>query len=166
MTNDKQTKFFKPAALPKFGRCVVGCFLLLLILTHTAPTNFFTFERQTVSEETAEENFEYDAKLQAEADALLHFFDRMPPVPVRLKDEPVLKSGTNVETGLAYTHCFEQERPAIFIKKSFYEKSSRKYLINILKHELTHAWLCRQRAMNGHDERFRKKFKEIGGFGN
>jgi hypothetical protein len=166
MTNEKQTIFFKPAALMKFSRGVAGCFLLFLLLSYPAPSKFFTFKSQIFLEENEDKNFEYNAKLQAETDALLHFFDRMPPVPVYLKDEPVLKSGTNVETGLAYTHCYAQERPTIFIKKSFYEKSSRKYLVNILKHELTHAWLCRQRAMSGHDERFRKKFKEIGGFGN
>ena len=108
----------------------------------------------------------HDKKLQAETDALLPLFDSMPPVPIYLKDAPILKSGTNVETGMAYTHCYNREFPFILVKKSYYQKVNRKQLINALKHELTHAWLCRQHIMSGHDERFRQKFKQVGGFGN
>ncbi|HEX9961226.1 MAG TPA: SprT-like domain-containing protein [Pyrinomonadaceae bacterium] len=111
--------------------------------------------------------FEHDRNLQAETDALLSLFDNMPPVPVYLKDEPILKSGTNTERGAAYTHCYSQELPTIFVKKIFYQKTNRKQLVNLLKHELTHAWLCRQRSMSsGHDASFRQKFTEVGGFGN
>jgi SprT-like family len=108
----------------------------------------------------------HDKKLQAETDALLPLFDSMPPVPIYLKDAPVLQTGTNVETGMAYTHCYNQEFPFILVKKTFYQKANRKQLINALKHELTHAWLCRRRIMSGHDERFRQKFKQVGGIGN
>lgn len=108
----------------------------------------------------------HDTKLQAESDALLPLFDRMPPVPVFLRDEPVIKTGTNTERGYAYTHCFGQKFPTIFVKKTFYQKNNRKQLINVLKHELTHAWLCRQQMMSGHDARFYKKFAQVGGIGN
>ena len=110
--------------------------------------------------------FESNDKLQTEADALMPLFDNMPPVPVYLKDEPVIKSGSNTERGVAYTHCERHENPTIFIKKDFYEQANRKQLVNILKHELTHAWLCRGQLMSGHDEKFRRKFAEVGGFGN
>jgi len=77
-----------------------------------------------------------------------------------------LKSGTSIERGVAYTLCETSEKPVIFVKKSFYENTNRQQLVNILKHELTHAWLCRQNLMSGHDEIFRRKFAEVGGFGN
>ncbi len=110
--------------------------------------------------------FERHDNLQTEADALLPLFDNMPPVPVYLKDEPVIKSGSNTERGVAYTNCESNEHPTIFVKKTFYQNANSKQLTNILKHELTHAWLCRQRQMSGHDEQFREKFREVGGFGN
>lgn len=110
---------------------------------------------------------EHNDNLQTEADALLPLFDNMPRVPVFIKDEPILKSGTNTETGAAYTHCYPREFPAIFVKKIFYQKANQKQLVNALKHELTHAWLCRQGLMSvGHNEVFRQKFTEVGGFGN
>jgi len=110
--------------------------------------------------------FESNDELQTDANVLLPLFDNMPPVSVYLKDEPVIKSGSNTERGVAYTQCEQHENPTIFIKKDFYLNANRKQLVNILKHELTHAWLCRQQLMSGHDERFRRKFAEIGGFGN
>ena len=110
---------------------------------------------------------ERDERLQTQADGLLHLFDRMPPVPVYLNDEAILKSGSNTEKGIAYTHCSNRESPSIIIKKSFYQKANQKQLINALKHELTHAWLCRQGLMSiGHGAPFRRKFEQIGGFGN
>lgn len=105
-------------------------------------------------------------KLQKEADALLPLFENMPSVPVIITDEVVLKTGKNTERGVAYTNCGERQSPSILLKKTFYEKANRKQLNNILKHEMTHAWLCRKQQMSGHDERFKKKFKEVGGFGN
>jgi hypothetical protein len=110
--------------------------------------------------------FELNDKLQADANALIPLFDNMPPVSVYLKDEPIIKTGSNTERGVAYTQCEQHDNPTIFIKKDFYRKANRQQLVNILKHELTHAWLCRQRLMSGHDERFRRKFAEVGGFGN
>jgi SprT-like family len=109
---------------------------------------------------------EKDKQLQTKADSLLSFFDNMPPVPVFTKDEPILKTGTNTERGIAYTICESRINPTIFVKKIFYQKANQKQLINMLKHELTHAWFCRQGIQIGHGEQFRKKFKEIGGFGN
>jgi SprT-like family len=113
-----------------------------------------------------DQDLEHDAKLQADADSLLPLFDKMQPVPVYLKDELVQRAGTNTERGAAYTQCYEDVRPVIYFKKIYYRKASRKQLINALKHELTHAFLCRQHLMNGHDARFRQKFKQVGGFGN
>lgn len=109
---------------------------------------------------------ETDARLQAEADALLALFDNMPSVPVFVADEVISKSGTNTERGVAYTNCDDFQNPSIVFKREFRERVNDKQRINILKHELTHAWLCRQRLMNGHDEAFRKKFASVGGFGN
>ena len=111
--------------------------------------------------------FEHDKKLQAETDALLSLFDKMPTVPVYLKDEPILKSGTHVEIGAAYTQCYRGDFPIIYVKKIFYQKANRKQLVNALKHELTHAWLCRRGQMSvGHGDAFRRKFAQVGGFGN
>ena len=109
---------------------------------------------------------EQDLKLQAKSDSYLKLFDKMPSVPVYLNDEPILKGGTNTEHGVAYTDCIKNKIPTIYIKRIFYANANDKQLTNILKHELTHAWLCRKELMNGHDEPFRKKFKEVGGFGN
>jgi len=138
-------------------------FLLLLILPILSPTRPLTFEKPSINFK----NFVSNDNLQADADALLPLFDEMRPVPVYLTDEPILKSGSRIESGVAYTQCENHVyNPIIFIKKNFYENTNRKQLVNILKHELTHAWLCRQNLMTGHDERFRRKFSEVGGFGN
>ena len=111
--------------------------------------------------------FEKSKKLQAESDALLPLFDKMPFVPVYLSDELIEKEGSNIEKGVAYTTCESSQSPEIMMKKSFFQKANHKQLINILKHELTHAWLCRQNKMSvGHGEPFQKKFKQVGGFGN
>ncbi len=109
---------------------------------------------------------EKDLVLQKQSDSLLNLFDKMPSVPVFVKDEPILRNGTNTERGLAYTTCENQNVPTIFIKKVFYQKKNQKQITNILKHELTHAYFCRQGFQVGHDERWRKKFESIGGFGN
>ena len=117
-------------------------------------------------EKKMQENFVRNEKLQGETNALLPLFDKMPMVPVYLKDEVINKEGTNTERGVAYTSCENENQPVIFVKKIFYEKANRKMLVNILKHELTHAWQCRKGYTWGHDEIFRKKFKQVGGFGN
>ena len=110
---------------------------------------------------------EQDLKLQAEADSYLNLFDNMPSVPVYLTNAAVSKSGGKVEKGVAYTTCESAARPEIWFKKDFALKTNPKQLTNIIKHELTHAWLCRQNEMgSGHGELFQKKFKSVGGFGN
>ncbi len=114
-----------------------------------------------------EKKFEQNQNLQAEANALLRLFDKMPVVPVYLSEELIEKEGSNVEKGVAYTICENSKNPEIMMKKSFFQKANHKQLINILKHEMTHAWLCRQNEMSvGHGELFQKKFKSVGGFGN
>ncbi len=140
---------------------VLRCLLTALILLNLAPNTNLT-EIVVVSGH----NPEINADLQAKTDEFLALFDRMPPVSVYLKDEPILKSGTNTERGVAYTNCEKGAEPIVYIKKIFYEKANRKQLDNILKHELTHAWLCRQNLSAGHDHRFRAKFIQVGGFGN
>lgn len=107
-----------------------------------------------------------DAKLQAISDSLLHLFDKMSSVPVYIVDEPIGRNGVNVEHSVAYAICENQNQPTVFIKKAFYEKRNTKQLVNILKHELTHAYFCRKGIQAGHDERFRQKFREVGGIGN
>jgi SprT-like family. len=159
---------FDFAKLLKFATAVLipaaAYLLIFLTLTFSAVKH----GKQIIGEVEAfsGDGFEYDENLQTLANSLLPLFENMPPVPVYSVDEPILKSGANTETGLAYTHCYNHEIPKIFIKKDFYQKTNNKFLTNIVKHELTHAWLCRQRLMNGHDERFRKKFAEVGGVGN
>jgi hypothetical protein len=105
------------------------------------------------------------AKLQRDADALLPLFDKMPSVPVYVVNEPIQKGETGADGGVAYNVC-ENKNPTIYMKRAFYDKGNRKQIVNILKHELTHAYFCRQGVQTGHDERFRKKFAEVGGFGN
>lgn len=148
--------------MPKFNSAFLKGLLLTALLLNLFPT-----PPQIEPAADSGDNFEHDENLQAEADALLSLFDRMPKVPVYLIDEPMLKSGANTETGAAYTHCYPREFPTVFVKKVFYQKANRIQLVNALKHELTHAWLCRQGLMSaGHNELFRRKFTEVGGFGN
>jgi hypothetical protein len=148
--------------MPKFTSATLKGLLLTVLLLNLFPT-----PPQIKEAADPGDNFEHDENLQAEADALLPLFDGMPKVPVYLKDEPILKSGTHTETGAAYTHCYPREFPNIFVKKIFYQKANRIQLVNALKHEMTHAWLCRRRQMsNGHGSLFRQKFSEAGGFGN
>jgi hypothetical protein len=110
--------------------------------------------------------FETDPKLQVQANSLLILFDKMPMVSVYLTDEPIIKTGSETQKGVAYTMCATKETPAIYMKKVFYQKANQIQLVNILKHEMVHAWFCRQGIQASHDQRFRKKFKEVGGFGN
>lgn len=112
------------------------------------------------------EKLERDARLQNTADTFLLLFDKMPQVPVYVKNEPIIKTGSDTQRGVAYTICESKNSPTIYVKKAFYEKANDKQLKNILKHELTHAWFCRQGIKTGHDARFRKKFTQVGGFGN
>jgi len=154
---------------------VFGIFILLI---STAGIYFLLRQRnETASVIVKETNIqtaaplatptpERDDNLQRQADALLTLFDKMPPVPVFVSDSPIEKGGTNTERGVAYTNCVDFKTPTITVKKSFYLKTNQKQITNILKHELTHAWQCRQGRMWGHDADFRKKFTEVGGFGN
>lgn len=112
------------------------------------------------------EKLSHDRNLQQQADDLLHLFEFTPSVTVFLTDKPLVKNGNSIERGVAYTTCDQSNKPMVFIKKEFYESVNQIQLTNILKHELTHAWLCRQGLMDGHDANFHKKFKSIGGFGN
>lgn len=89
----------------------------------------------------------------------------MEPVPVYLSDETVAKAGDERARGVAYTVCRPGGRPEIFVKTAFLTRN-RKQTDNILKHELTHAWFCRRGIQAGHDDRFRRKFREVGGIGN
>lgn len=109
---------------------------------------------------------ETDPKLQFQTNSLLPLFNNMPLVPTFITDEPIIKSGSETQKGVAYTTCVNKDNPTIYLKKVFYQKANQKQLTNILKHELVHAWFCRQGIQTGHDERFRRKFKEVGGFGN
>ena len=145
-----------------FKRVGSAGLLLFLLTSFTAPNQSLPPDNSL----TSVRRLESDDKLQAETDALLPLFENMPPVAVFLKNEPVLKTGSSIETGVAYTDCAAHLRPTIYIKKDFYEKTNRKQLVNILKHELTHAWLCRRQLMAGHDALFRRKFAAVGGFGN
>jgi hypothetical protein len=109
---------------------------------------------------------EKDVVLQKQADSLLNLFDNMPSVAVFIKDELILRNGTNTERGLGYTTCENKNNPTVYIKKVFYQKKNQKQITNFLKHELTHAYFCRQGLQVDHDERWRKKFESVGGFGN
>lgn len=141
----------------------VGIFLFLIL---AKLTNTTTIPEPHKTEIILATNLEQLENLQSKADNLLNLFDKMSSVPIYLKEEPILKSGSNTERGVAYTNCPTNKNPAIIIKKQFYEHANQKQLTNIIKHELTHSWLCRQNLMFGHDEMFRKKFSEVGGFGN
>ncbi len=142
------------------------------IIIFTASLLFFLLKDQTPFPAIEEvkiipaENFTVDEKLQAQTDALLPLFDKMPSVRVFIKDEIINKEGSNTERGVAYTTCESPDQPIIFLKKAFFQNANQKQLTNILKHELTHVWLCLQNLMTvGHDEKFREKFKQVGGFG-
>ncbi len=158
--------FFVIAALFLAAAVAVWYFFLSPTVEKTETNTNQPTNRVANIPSTPEKKFERDAKLQREADALLPLFDKMPSVAVYLKDEPVLKGGTNVENGVAYNVCENKTNPMIFVKQAFYQKANSKQLVNILKHELTHAWFCRQGIQAGHDARFREKFKQVGGFGN
>lgn len=111
-------------------------------------------------------DYETNPKLQIQANSYLKLFDNMPQVPVYIKDEPIIKTGSETQKGVGYTLCESNNQPVIYLKKVFYQKANEKQLTNILKHELTHAYFCRQGIQAAHDERWRKKFREVGGFGN
>jgi len=147
-----------------FAGIAVGVFLLL------AGSSFLPSAKQIPFSEPPPplltEKPEIDERLQQQTDSLLPFFEMMPPVPVFLKNEPVIKTGTNTERGVAYTVCEKNEYPVIYVKKIFYRNANQKQLVNILKHELTHAYFCRRGQIRGHDREFRRKFEEAGGFGN
>lgn len=104
--------------------------------------------------------------LQSEVNKILPLFKTMTKVDAYVVDEPIEKTGSEVEKGVAYTTCSPSKIPVLYIKKSFYGRANQQQLTNILKHELTHAWFCTQGVQTGHDARFRAKFKEVGGFGN
>src|SRR5215204_267478 len=146
----------------KFNYAALILMSLILIFPILTPNEQFKFERPVI----LADKFDFNESLQGDADALLGLFDNMPQIAVFVTDREILKSGTSIERGVAYTLCETSEKPVIFVKKSFYENTNRQQLVNILKHELTHAWLCRQNLMSGHDEIFRRKFAEVGGFGN
>ena len=153
---------------PRFGLVIVGGVIFTGIVLAASCSSAPPAPLDAGAGSTASVSaLDHDDKLQAETDALLALFDKMPRVPVYLKDELIQKSGTNTEKGSAYTYCYGQTRPTIFVKKIFYQKTNRKQLVNALKHELTHAWLCRQGLMSvGHNDVFRQKFKQVGGIGN
>ena len=113
-----------------------------------------------------DDTVEYDHSLQARADSLLPLFGGMEPIPFYTIDEPVIHEGSNAERGVAYTVCEGRERPTVYVKKTYFESANRRMLINTLKHEMTHAWLCREGLMSGHDSLFRRKFESVGGAGN
>lgn len=147
-----------------FLRAVFKASLLLAVFFASSPHQHQPPLKESVNPIEA---FEHDENLQSQADALLALFDNMPRVPVFIKDAPVFKNGTNTERGAAYTDCDRQQFPTVYVKKIFYQKANQKQLVNALKHELTHAWLCRQGLMSvGHGDLFRRKFTEVGGFGN
>lgn len=108
---------------------------------------------------------ERNSKLQSDLDSLLPLFDKMRSVPIYLTNELIQKGEEGKEGGVAYNVC-ERDNPTIFMKRAFYDKGNRKQIVNILKHELTHAYFCRQGIQAGHDARFREKFTQVGGFGN
>ena len=147
-----------------------GIIILSLYLFKTEPPETVSISAANVANtpkivpvKTPEQNL----KLQNETDSYLKLFDNMPPVPVYLSNAPVNSSGGKVEKGVAYTTCESAARPEIWFKKDFALKTNQRQLTNIIKHELTHAWLCRQNEMaSGHGELFQKKFKSVGGFGN
>ena len=156
--------FFALAAIVSVG--ILALYQAFKPTNQSPPEKISATPAPTAAKTEPEEKRERNAKLQTETDALLPLFGKMPQVPVYLKDEIIKREGSNVERGVAYTTCENKNQPVIFVKKVFYEKANRKMLTNILKHELTHAWQCREGMMWGHDEQFRKKFKAVGGFGN
>jgi hypothetical protein len=148
--------------IKNFRIAAFGGILLFAFFFISAPEQNFKTAETVILPEV----YERDDRLQEETDALLPLFDNMPPVKVFLNNEPIVKSGTNTERGVAYTDCAKNENPTIFVKKAFYLNANQKQVVNILKHELTHAFFCRQGQMWGHDEQFRRKFEAVGGFGN
>ena len=143
---------------------VIGILLLKIIFAPPIPASVIA-PMPVQRADFRFENTERDTDLQKATDALLPLFDRMPTVPVYVVDAPILKSGTNVETSNAYTDCDQNRFPFIFVKKNYRQTAHETRLTNTLKHELTHAWLCRQGMMSaGHDAIFRRKLNEVGGW--
>lgn len=160
-----------------FYRVALVCFLLMVTLSCSSSSSTVNVINSLANKSTPTpistttqtpipKNLQKDEKLQKQADEFLPLFDKMPSVPIFVKDEPVLKTGSETQKGVGYTLCESDNQPVIYLKKAFYQKANQKQLTNILKHELTHAYFCRQGIQAGHDERWRKKFKEVGGVGN
>jgi hypothetical protein len=157
-----------------FLRVAFVCFLLMVMLSCSSSPSTVNVVNSLANKSTPTPiptttpplNVQKDEKLQKQSDELLSLFDKMPQVPVYIKDEPILRTGSETQKGVGYTLCEPDNQPVIYLKKIFYQRANEKQLTNILKHELTHAYFCRQGIQAGHDERFRKKFREVGGIGN
>lgn len=150
-----------PLVAAIFHHVIFKALLLLVMLLSFLPL------QSPVKKKNSDEAFEHNKNLQSETDNLLFLFDNMPRVPVFIVDEPLLRTGTNTEQGAAYAKCYAHDFPVIYVKKIYYQKANQIQLTNSLKHELTHAWLCRKGLKSaGHGEAFRRKFTEIGGVGN
>lgn len=158
------SKFFTAAAL------IFVVVILFIVFLYLKPADLPAVGEPQPSEtpkvEEPKKDYERNFRLQGQTDRLVKLFGEMPLVPVYLTDEIINKKGTNTERGVAYTTCSEKGKPEIFLKKVFYQKANQKQLVNILKHELTHAWQCHQDLTWGHDEKFYKKFRSVGGIGN
>jgi hypothetical protein len=116
----------KPAfMMVHYNWSVFRLLLLLMLLSNLTPVVPPITGEIVVSGD----RLEREDNLQAEADALLLLFDDMPSVAVYLKDEPILRSGTNTRRGVAYTHCQGNELPSIFVKKFFIKKTTGNNLL-------------------------------------
>jgi hypothetical protein len=128
----------------KRGWSYFGGFLLALLTLGVYvdyPAHFFTSHAS--------------ATLQSQADSYLYLFDNMPPVPVRVINQPIAK-----DKNFAY---FDPLRKVIFIRQEYITQG--RGVEKTLKHEMVHAWMD-WKGMNwkfskNHGPTFQAKLKEV-----
>jgi hypothetical protein len=128
----------------KRGWSYLGAFLLALLTLGVYvdyPAHFFTSHAS--------------ATLQSQADSYLYLFDNMPPVPVRVINQPIAK-----DKNFAY---FDPLRKVIFIRQEYINQGQG--VQKTLKHEMVHAWM-HWKGMNwkfskNHGPTFQAKLKEV-----
>ena len=128
----------------KRGWCYLAAFVIPLLILGIAvdyPAHFFTSHAS--------------ATLQSQADSYLYLFDHMPPVPIRVTNEPIKK-----DEDVAY---FDPLRKVIFVKQEYLNHGQG--IKSTLKHEMVHAWInwkgISWKINKTHGATFQAKLKEV-----
>ena len=78
-------------------------------------------------------DYETDAKLQIQANSLLKLFGNMSQVSVYIKDEPIIKSGSDTQKGVAYAICVTNKQSDYFPQKNLLSKGKSESISQYFK---------------------------------